>query len=102
LNLKHRALRGAPGGFVDIFQRSPDIFSKFEDRPVNKATAPIEDLTSDSQQIPKQTSKPKIRIEYKPLLKCESDCIRFSPIPNQPTASLFGHTKTCSSYPTVK
>ena len=102
LNLKHSALKGAAGSFVELFQKSPDIFSKFEDRATNKATAPVEDLTSDTQQTQKQTAKPKIRIEYKPLLKSDSDPKRFTLIPNQPTASLFGHTKTCSSYPTVK
>jgi hypothetical protein len=102
LNLKYSALKGAPGSYFDIFQRGPDIFSKFEEKAADRPVAPVEDLTAENPQASKQPGRPKIRIEYKPLHKCESDRIRFSPIPNQPSASLFGQAQTCSSYPTLK
>ena len=107
LNLKHCALRGAPRSFFDGLHKGPDIFSKFRDREPPGPGAPPPSLAAEEAAPvqppppPPAPSKPKIRIEYKPLLRCESDRVRQAPIPNQPTASLFGRTQAAASSNTL-
>lgn len=106
LNLKLCARRGAAGSHFDTFQKSPDIFSKFQDRDLGPAAtdAPGEDQAPEARQPARQPSKPKIRIEYQPLSRGEADRPRAAPIPNQPTTSLFGRVPaaSCSSHSTAK